>query len=130
MSIQFNDVQISLWNQQPFVPKSTSHVGGRAFATILNPDGSVKLTTVKVQEFDPSPSNDGSRTYPSKWLVTIPGRQTALTVTPVKTAKNCQDIASLIAPRLEANCLVEGTYDNNPVTGGGAFVEVGDIPTF
>lgn len=134
MSIQLdNGVQLGLWDEQPY-DKSDTHVGGRAFATILEPDGSVTVATVTIEETSPLTSSVSKHKYANSWTVTIPALSgnaalPAKAVLNVKTVVNGQEINSNSPiPRLEAKCSVEGKYGGTDVTGVYAFVEVGDIP--
>jgi hypothetical protein len=134
MSIQLdNGVQLGLWDEQPY-DKSDTHVGGRAFATIQEPDGGIFLSTVSIVETSFWTSADGKRKYANSWTVTIPAPSgnaalPARAVLSVETVVDGQEINSNSPiPRLEAKCRVDGEYGNTPVKDVNAFVEVGNIP--
>ena len=117
--------QISLWDQQDNNDNPKSYVGGKRFATTLNQDGSLNVTSVAIKELSSWTTDDGKRTYANRWLVRIPGRA-ELTV---KSLKDGQEIDSGQLPRVEGKCSVEGTYEGQDVKGD-AFVELCDLFPF
>jgi hypothetical protein len=134
MTIQLdNGVQLGIWDEQPY-DNSNTHVGGRAFATILDTHGSVTMTTLTIKEGSYWTSPTSNHTYANSWTVIIPAvsDDTALpakAVLNVRVTVDGQEINSNSPiPRLEAKCAVEGEYENTQVTGVNAFVEVGNIP--
>jgi predicted secreted hydrolase len=117
-----NGVLISLWDQQNYEKNPHTYVGGQAFATHLDSDDNITITTVRINEHAVIPARDGRPMYPDSWKVTFPGKDTL----EVKTLKEGQAIDSII-PRLEAKSRVTGIYNGKNVTGTG-FVEAGVIP--
>lgn len=123
MSIKLeNGVQIGIWDQQPYVANSNAHVGGQAFATMLDPNGGVSMTAVTIQEYGPGTSPGGKHKYADSWSITVPGRS-QLTVRVLTDGQEINSNGPI--PRLEARCSIEGEYDGADVTGAQAFVEVG-----
>jgi predicted secreted hydrolase len=117
MNIQLNNgVQISLWDEQTDDSNPASYVGGAGrFATILDPDGGLMVTAVRIEELDTWISQKKpNRTYAKKWRVTIPGRTNLM----VNSLQDGQEIESKMgANRVESKSEVEGTYESKLVTG-------------
>jgi len=116
MNIQLdNGVQISLWDEQDNAINPNSYVDGEhRFASILNPDGSLVVTSVDIKELGTWTSLKTQRTYANKWRVTIPGRGVLM----VNVLQDGQEIVSeLPAHRVEAKSSVEGTYADKRVKG-------------
>lgn len=113
--------QISIWDQQNNNDKPSSYVGGHAFATILNSDGSLSVTSAVINELSSVTIPTTSRTYANRWSVNIPG-QPELTVS---LLGDQQEIKSESIPRIEGKCLVKGEN----VTGV-AFVELCNLFPF
>lgn len=129
MNIQLveNGVKMSLWDEQNDDSKPDSHVGGPVrFATILNPDDSLIVTAVEIQELDHWKSSRTGRTYAKKWHLTIPGRAD-LTVTLLKEGQEI--VSELEAHRVEGKAQVEGSYGNIAVKGD-TTVEMYDLFPF
>jgi hypothetical protein len=124
INIQLNDdISVAIWDQQEYQEDAPRvHVGGQAFATILDRWGNITITTAVIEESDFKPV--GERTYPNSWLVTIPGRGEIT----VKTLQPGQKIDSIL-PRIEAKCTATGSYEGSAITGA-AFAEIGEIPNF
>jgi hypothetical protein len=126
-----NGPQISIWDQQNDNKNdqqnnnenTNSYVGGQAFATILNLDDSLSVTSATIKELTSRTIPNTNRTYPNRWSVRIPGG-TELTV---RLLKDEQEINSNSAiPRIEGKCSVE---EGEKVTGV-AFVELCDLRPF
>lgn len=131
ISIQLDGgLQIAVWDEQPYDSNPDSpHVGGRAFATILGPEGDLTVSTATVRESGHQQSQDGKRKYASSWIVSIPGNPD-LNLTAVSLGQGIQEIPSPLIPRLEARCSVAGSYKGTNLASAKAFVEVGNIPPF
>ncbi len=125
INIQLNNgIQLAVWDQQKYDKASNRNVGGQAFATILDPQGSITATIVSIEEGSFWTSPDRKRTYANSWKVVVPGKAELK----VETLMPGQEIVSII-PRVEAKCTAQGSYDSKDVTGD-AFAEVGEIPPF
>lgn len=114
--------KISIWDQQNNNDKPNSYVGGQAFATILNLDDSLSVTSAIIKELSSELVPNTNRTYANRWSVNIPGRA-ELTVS---LLKDQQEIKSDIIPRIEGKCLVK---EGENVTGV-AFVELCNLFPF
>jgi predicted secreted hydrolase len=116
MNIQLdNGVQISLWDEQEDDSNPNSYVGGsRKFATILEPNGQLIVTTVEIKELDYWTSPKTTKKYAKRWSVTIPGRADLK----VELLKDDQEIESTIGiNRIEGKARVDGTYEKKNVSG-------------
>jgi hypothetical protein len=124
MSIEVdNGPLISIWDQQNDNVNPNSYVSGQAFATILNLDDSLSVTSAIIKELSSGTIPNTKRTYPNRWSVSIPGRA-ELTV---RLLKDEQEINSNSAiPRIEGKCSVE---EGEKVIGV-AFVELCNLFPF
>lgn len=123
-----NGVRIALWDQQNNNDHPQSFVEGQsAFATLLEPHGSIAVAPVDIKEEEGFDSPRSRRHYPSHWSVTIPAKQIELHV---QLLRNNQEIipheeinsGKILTPRLEGKASVRGTYEGQKVEGS-AFVE-------
>jgi predicted secreted hydrolase len=118
--------KISIWDQQNSNDNPNSYVGGQAFATafatILNLDDSLSVTSATIKELSSGLIPNTNRTYANRWSVKIPGRA-ELTVS---LLKDQQEIKSDMIPRIEGKCLVK---EGENVTGV-AFVELCNLFPF
>ena len=81
----------------------------------------LKDFTVTVQDFWQSKKT--SIRYPSAWLVTLPGRNTRLTVTPDLKDQELSGLRSISGSYWEGSVTVKGTHLGKPVEGKG-YVEL------
>jgi predicted secreted hydrolase len=94
--------------------------------SMVDPDGQTKHLklkdfTVTVQGFWRSKKT--SIRYPSAWLVTLPGRNTQLTVTPDLNNQELSGLRSISGSYWEGSVTVKGTHLGQPVEGKG-YVEL------
>lgn len=118
-------VEISLWSQQSCDQngKPTPDARPRSFATILNSDSNITVSTVELEEGKLFRHSNG-QDYPQEWEVTIPGKCEGLKVT---VSSDNQAIKSDMIPRLEAKAYAIGTYEGRQVECDHVFVEAGVI---
>jgi len=135
-----NGLRLALWDQQKDENPNTFAAGESAFATILEPAGSVAVASVVVQEGqeegDSFHSARSDITYPKRWSVSIPAKQITLEVELVRGDQEIIPIEELgpppriLTPRLEGKAAVKGTCAGQLVEGT-AFVELFNLfPAF
>jgi hypothetical protein len=93
------------------------------WATVLHPDGTHELVPVTPFAQDAGAfwtSPQTGRVYPTRWKITIPTRNTSLTVV---ASPQQQEIAGPTSARLEATATFTGKYQGRHVTGK-TFVEL------
>jgi Lipocalin-like domain/CrtC N-terminal lipocalin domain len=131
-----NGARIALWDQQNNNVDPLTYVEGQsAFATVLEPHGSIAVGSVDIQEEDRFTIPRSTRSYPKRWSVSIPSKHIKLRVQLLRDDQEMipkQEIRSgtIITPRLEARAEVEGTYEDQLVKAN-AFVELFNLfPAF
>jgi hypothetical protein len=135
-----NGLRLALWDQQEKEHPKTFAAGESAFATILEPGGSVAVTSVVIQEGeekgDSFHSVRSGITYPKRWSVRIPAKQITLSVELLTDDQEIIPVEelgpprSILTPRLEGKAAVEGTCEGRSVQGN-AFVELFNLfPAF
>jgi hypothetical protein len=131
-----NGARIGLWDQQNNNAHPLTFAEGQsAFATILEPFGSIAVGSVDVLEEERFIVPGSQRSYPRRWSVSIPSKQIKLRVQLLRDGQEIipkQEISSgtIVTPRLEARAEIEGTYEDQWVKGK-AFVELFNLfPAF
>jgi predicted secreted hydrolase len=131
-----NGIKIALWDQQDNGDHPQRFAEGQsAFATLLEPGGSIAVASVELQEEAAFDSPRSHQRYPSRWSVTIPAKKIELHI---ELLRNDQEIipseeltsGRILTPRLEGKASVRGVHEGQRVQGN-AFVELFNLfPAF